>query len=50
MDAVNLYAQALHNVAAVQSISARSVSCDSPALWPYGSDLLDAIKKVISFS
>uniref|UniRef100_A0A061QLI4 Glutamate receptor 1 n=1 Tax=Cupiennius salei TaxID=6928 RepID=A0A061QLI4_CUPSA len=46
VDAVNLYAQALHNVAAVQTLSARSVSCDSPALWPYGSDLLDAIKKV----
>lgn len=43
---MNLYAQALHNVAADKTINSRSVSCESPALWPYGSDLLDAIKKV----
>ncbi|GFU01778.1 glutamate receptor ionotropic, kainate 2, partial [Nephila pilipes] len=46
VDAVNLYARALHDVSSVQTISARTVSCDSPALWPYGSDLIDAIKKV----
>ncbi|PRD25530.1 UNVERIFIED_CONTAM: Glutamate receptor kainate 1 [Trichonephila clavipes] len=46
VDAVNLYARALHDVSTVQPISARSVSCDSPALWPYGSDLIEAIKKV----
>ncbi|XP_055926547.1 glutamate receptor ionotropic, kainate 2-like isoform X1 [Argiope bruennichi] len=46
VDAVNLYAKALHAVSEVQTISSRSVSCDSPGLWPYGSDLIEAIKKV----
>ncbi|GIY85256.1 glutamate receptor ionotropic, kainate 5 [Caerostris darwini] len=46
VDAVNLYARALHAVSTVQAISARSVSCDNTAVWPYGSDLIDAIKKV----
>ncbi|GIY31921.1 glutamate receptor ionotropic, kainate 3 [Caerostris extrusa] len=45
VDAVNLYARALHAVSTVQAISARSVSCDNTAVWPYGSDLIDAIKK-----
>ncbi|KFM59945.1 Glutamate receptor, ionotropic kainate 2, partial [Stegodyphus mimosarum] len=46
VDAVNLYARALHTVAQKHPLASRSISCDSPTTWPYGSDLLDAIKRV----
>ncbi|XP_054708737.1 glutamate receptor ionotropic, kainate 2-like isoform X2 [Uloborus diversus] len=46
VDAVNLYSRALHDVAQKQTISSRSVSCDSPGVWPYGTSVLEAMKKM----
>nr|XP_015925655.2 glutamate receptor ionotropic, kainate 2 isoform X3 [Parasteatoda tepidariorum] len=46
VDAVNLYARALHSVASQQNIAPRTVSCDNPSIYPYGLDLIDSIQKI----
>lgn len=47
-DAVALFARALDDLDRTQSIFMPSLSCESKGSWPYGTALIDAMRRVRS--